>query len=92
MSLLPYSKEGYPQYCSKCGSGLIKSHTCNRAGWQVSEMEYICNDCGRRVSYWAYGQFDPFYSNATQLYRLPVSLFKHLLWKLEQRLCNLRKG
>lgn len=49
---------GEPLKCSYCGSKNLKQteEYCEEH-WGVVEFLMICGDCGKRLGYWAYGEW-----------------------------------
>ena len=54
-----FNKNHGPKKCTKCDGVHINAATKATDGGYASEVEYICNNCGTILGYWAYGSFDP---------------------------------
>jgi len=62
-----YHEDGAPKVCRSCGHTKFKGEVrdfidMGHGGGLATEIEYLCDSCGESVAYWAYGYFDPAYT------------------------------
>lgn len=54
-----YDSDGACIKCPNCKSTEINQHVVDSINGYASEIEEYCNNCKKRVGYWAYGSYDP---------------------------------
>mgnify|MGYP006890187614 CR=1 FL=1 len=65
-----YYEDGSPKRCYKCGcdtfNDVVRSTLAvlDNGGGPAMEIEYFCANCGTSLAYWAYGSFDPSFSDS----------------------------
>ena len=58
-----YAPDGRPIGCHHCGCRILKEEIMQIDQNTVSEFKVTCEKCKETVGYWAYGSYDPKYTN-----------------------------